>query len=253
MRFKPRVFVAMSFEPRFQERYDSVIVPAVQSISSAGRPLDAFRVDASKSGDSILTEILDGVAHSELVLADLSVVGQDAATGHAYRNGNVMYEVGLALACRQPSEVLLLRDDHERFLFDVSTIPHLTVDFHDQEAARKCIANELTARISTRKLLEDARIEIAIATLSREEVDALQNMAQFKPGQFWGRIPSKSGLDLMGMVMIPRLLDKGIIKLAGVSQAGYPVYLPTPFGHAIAGHIAGLDPVAGSEDGFERS
>jgi hypothetical protein len=46
-----------------------------------------------------------------------------------------MYEVGLALACRQPSEVLLVRDDRARFLFDVSVVPHMQVDFTDKERA----------------------------------------------------------------------------------------------------------------------
>lgn len=248
-KFKPQVFVAMSFEHRFQERYETVIAPAVASVTIDGQPLRAFKVDTSESGDSILTEIIDGVAHSQLVLADVSVVGRDAVTGQAYRNGNVMYEVGLALACRQPSEVLLIRDDHEPFLFDVSTIPHLTVDFEDREATGQCIAQELRARIGARELLQDARTEIAISTLSREEVDGLQNMEQLEPGQMWGRIPSKSGLDVMGMVMIPRLLDKGIIRLAGVSKEGYPVYLPTPFGRAIIQHVNGLSPGVGWEGG----
>lgn len=70
----------------------------------------------------MLTDIMDGIAHSLMVLADVSTAGKDQNTGEPYRNGNVMYEVGLALACRQPAEVLLIRDDRDRFLFDVSTI-----------------------------------------------------------------------------------------------------------------------------------
>ncbi len=45
-------------------------------------------------------------------------------------------EAGLALACRQPSEVLLIRDDRDNFLFDVSAIPHKIIDFSDKNRAR---------------------------------------------------------------------------------------------------------------------
>ena len=124
LELEPQVFVAMTFDPRYQSRFSDIIEPAIRSINVGDQRLSPHRVDISKSGDSILTEISDGIAHSQLVLADVSTVGKDSVSGSAFRNGNVMYEVGLALACRHSSEVLLIRDDHDDFLFDVSTIPH---------------------------------------------------------------------------------------------------------------------------------
>ena len=103
--FRPEIFVAMSFAGDLKARFKKVIEPAIESITHRGRKLTANRVDLSKSGDSILTDIADGIAHCEMVLADVSTMGYDAKTGSSYRNGNVMYEVGLALASRQPSEV----------------------------------------------------------------------------------------------------------------------------------------------------
>jgi hypothetical protein len=120
--FRPEVFVAMSFGDAYLRRFTEVIEPAVGAVTYREKQLRARRVDLSKSGDSILTDIIDGVAHSAMILADVSVIGHDSKTGDPYRNGNVMYEVGLALACRQPGEVLLVRDDKAPFLFDVSTV-----------------------------------------------------------------------------------------------------------------------------------
>src|SRR5512142_302622 len=97
-----RVFVAMSFDPLLEPRWASVIEPGV---SDAG--LKAYRVNASKISDSIVTEIEQGSANARLVLADVSLVGST-------RNANVLYEVGLAHAVRQPQEVLLFRSDSER-------------------------------------------------------------------------------------------------------------------------------------------
>ncbi len=125
----------MSFAPPYSRRFDEVIVPAIESITVGGQRLKAFRVDISKTGDSILTDIVDGIAHSQLILADVSTIGKDAVSGVPYRNANVMYEVGIALACRQPSEVLLVRDDEDKFLFDVSSIPHKKINFTDVSTA----------------------------------------------------------------------------------------------------------------------
>src|SRR4030067_1371975 len=124
LELRSQVFVAMRFAPQYESRFKNVITPAIQSLIVDGRRLEPYRVDISKSGDSILTDISDGIAHCRLVLADVSSVGRDAVTGQPYRNANVMYEVGIALACRHPSEILLLRDYHDKFLFDVSTVPH---------------------------------------------------------------------------------------------------------------------------------
>jgi len=51
-----------------------VIAPAIRGVLLDGVPLEPYRVDTSKTGDSILTDIVDGIAHSQLVLADVSVV-----------------------------------------------------------------------------------------------------------------------------------------------------------------------------------
>ena len=110
----------MSFAPQYRKRYEEVIEPAIRAISIGAQTMEPCRVDVSKSGDSILSDINDGIAHSRLILADVSCIGKDSITGASYRNGNVMYEVGIALACRPPSDVLLVRDDQEKFLFDVS-------------------------------------------------------------------------------------------------------------------------------------
>src|SRR5205823_3594933 len=91
LELKPQVFVAMSFDPRYQSRFDNVISPAIRSILIDNIPLQPYRVDLSKTGDSILTEINNGIAHSRLILADVSTIGRDSSTGHTYRNSNVMY------------------------------------------------------------------------------------------------------------------------------------------------------------------
>ena len=98
-----QIFVAMSFEDRFRSRFDDIIRPAIEDETFGDIALSAYRVDNSKTGDSILSDIANGIAHSRLVLADLSVIDEGRYKETPIRNGNVMYEVGVALACGSPS------------------------------------------------------------------------------------------------------------------------------------------------------
>jgi hypothetical protein len=233
MDLKPQVFVAMSFAPQYKSRYEAIIAPAIESIAINNVPLKAYRVDTSKTGDSILTDIMEGIAHSQMVLADVSTFGKDSATQQPYRNGNVMYEVGIALACRQPQEVLLIRDDNDHFLFDVSTIPHLTIDFKQERSARQRLQDELMARLRERLYVNDARVQLAIAGLSAEELTALRQAAEYAPGTVWGRKDTGT-VDFFAMASTPRLLDKGLIQLAGRFVEGHPAYHLTPLGMVVA-------------------
>ena len=167
---RAQIFVAMSFADEYTARYEKVIAPAIAGIKIDGHALTPHRVDNSKSGDSILTDIIDGIAHCRMVLADVSSVGKDAVSGHAYRNGNVMYEVGIALACRQPADVLLVRDDTDKFLFDVSTVPHMHLDFTDVGKACQLLQQELIARLREQNYVADARVQLAVASLSNQEL-----------------------------------------------------------------------------------
>lgn len=114
------VFVAMSFDSQFDSRWNKIITPAIESVMGAGGRLRPYRVDARNVGDSILTDILQGIARARLVFTDITSIGK--RDDYTIRNGNVMYEVGIAHAVRLPEEVLLFRSDHEPLLFDVAGI-----------------------------------------------------------------------------------------------------------------------------------
>lgn len=110
----------MSFDPRFDARWREVIAPAIRNIGVNDKRLEPIRVDTRKISDSILTEILSGIANSRLVFADITTVGY--LDGKPIRNGNVMYEVGLAQSVRLPEEVIVFRSDDDSLLFDTSTV-----------------------------------------------------------------------------------------------------------------------------------
>lgn len=115
-----KVFVAMSFDKRFDARWENVIKRAIEGLHIDGKAMEPVRVDTRRVGDSILTEILTGISRSRLVFADISTIGR--LDDRPIRNANVLYEVGLAHAVRLPEEVVIFRSDEDPLLFDVSTI-----------------------------------------------------------------------------------------------------------------------------------
>jgi hypothetical protein len=142
-----------------------------------------------------------------------------------------MYEVGVALACRLPHEVLLVRDDEETFLFDVSTIPHKKIDFTHTEQAKLELTEALISRLREQTFQADARVEIAISRLSAGETAVLKRIASKDPTTAWGF--GNAG-DVTTMVSIPRLLDKQLIRVVGAFDDGSPGYQATELGYVAA-------------------
>ena len=231
-----QVFVAMSFDPRHAERYENIIRPAIEAEELLDIKLRAYRVDNVKTGDSILSDIVNGIAHSRLVLADVSVIDEGRYRDTPIRNGNVMYEVGVALACRNPAEVLLIRDDSKKFLFDVSTIPHMTIDFSDQKTAVELLRNAILDRLSESRLVEDARIMIAGQAMMDDEVRILKHLAKLRPDQATNlAIPALGQLSVPDHRGLDALARKGCItSLAVDSESGAVYHSLNSFGFALA-------------------
>lgn len=231
-----QVFVAMSFEDRFKARFENVVRPAIESEPFGSLKLHAYRVDNSLTGDSILSDIVDGIAHSRLILADVSVIDEGRYTETPIRNGNVMYEVGVAPACRASSDVLLIRDDSKKFLFDVSTIPHKTVDFSDEARAIEELRKAILDRISESKLVNDARVRMVARALTQHELRLLRGLSDLEPNQ-----ARDLSIEFLGQLSFPDqqgisgLIQKGCIRsVAENTKTGTIFYSLTPFGYALA-------------------
>lgn len=238
---RPSVFVAMGSGGEHDERFTRIIQPAIEEdLEHDGARLKTLRVDLSKSGDAVLTEMADAITHSAMVLADISTSGWDAATGKPHRNENVMCAVGMALACRQPAEVLLICDDRDPTLFDVSTVPRMRLNFSEIQGSRSRLAGQLRATLREVDLVHDARVHAAVASMTAEE---RQLVAE------WGRrhVDSLYWLtqeNAASMAAFCRLLDKELIRTAGVTHDGHAMFTWTMLGKAAAASIDRLLPVS---------
>jgi hypothetical protein len=233
---RDEVFVAMSFADRFRERWERVFVPAIEGEPIGGRQLRAVRVDIRRSGDSILTEIADGIAHAQRVVADISVVdrwtGSDGRPRHE-RNGNVMYEVGLALGWRQPEDVVLVRDDDEPLLFDIASVPVLKIQTPDEGMTVQVVRRALADRFAERDLAKDLRVAATLEALSKFEVNVIRSNAHLQTfGWSGGSLPAAVAMAL------PELLRKRVLRLVPATVgAGTVAYTWTGLGRVVADQL----------------
>lgn len=162
------VFVAMPFGDEFDPVWHEVFQPAVEE--ARPKALQAKRVDVTVLSGDVVTAILDGIAHSRLVLADISVM----STGQ--RNGNVMYEVGLAHAVRTEPEVLIVRSDDEPLSFDVAGIQVHRYRREDLVESRAMVTKLLRAALSagTRNHPSHVTIELRSVRSARVCLDRIR-------------------------------------------------------------------------------
>ena len=151
------VFVAMSFDDAFFPRWKKVLEPALSKIEVNGEKLNPHRVDLANKSDSLITEIVKNIADCRLFLADISTVGYlpiDATKNKPIRNSNVMYEIGIAHACRLPEEVVLLRSDSDQLDFDISGV---RVHSYDPTKIDEAIEKVTTIAINSLKSIDDRK------------------------------------------------------------------------------------------------
>ncbi len=237
------VFVVMSFDAIYDPRWDHIFKPAIEKRPLANLSLRAVRVDNRRSGDSILTEINHGIAHSQIVLADISVTDRWQHDGKSRwcRNGNVMYEVGLALACRQSVEVVLVRDDSEPLLFDVSHIPVLSFNPQNPIESAESIRRALEDRLRERNLLKDLRVTQILESLGPFEINLIRQHAHLANLGWKGpSYPPAVAISL------PSILEKCILRLVKLQTGEHPdVYTWTTLGRIVADRLKSQEKPAG--------
>ena len=172
------VFVAMSFHEDYASRFNLVFKPAIESVLVNGVRLQANRVDERKSGDSIITEMLRGISQARLILADVSDLNPGSSYKGIHRNGNVMYELGIAHAAKSPAQVMIVRDDNAKLLFDISSIPHTTIDFQNTSAAKVVVGNLIADRLRECETVIDIKLRNFLSTMTPGELELLERLAK---------------------------------------------------------------------------
>jgi hypothetical protein len=166
----------MSFHPAFEARWKNVIEPAIRLVEKNNIPLEPVRVDTRRISDSILTEILTGISTSLVVFADVTSLGK--YEDRPIRNGNVMYEVGLAHAIRLPEEIVLFRSDSEELLFDVANVRINSYDPDgDPDGAKRKVGTTIVDAIKEVDLKKSLSVKSVAESLDYSCWDILMKAA----------------------------------------------------------------------------
>ena len=162
------VFVAMSFDDAFLPRWVEVIQPAASSVEVNNKKLSAHRVDLVNKNDSLITEIVKNISECRLFLADISTIGYlpiDARKNKPIRNANVMYEIGIAHACRLPEEVIILRSDNDPLDFDIAGVRIHSYDPTNKKEASLVVQNLIINALDSIDDRKHMTVEKAVQSL----------------------------------------------------------------------------------------
>ena len=113
----PSVFVLMPFASAFNDIYKNLIKEPLERVG-----FTVVRADDILSQQNILRDIIDSIANSDLIIADLTDI-----------NPNVFYELGIAHALDKP--VLLLTQDIAEVPFDLKSYRILEYSTHFSQFA----------------------------------------------------------------------------------------------------------------------
>lgn len=188
----------------------------------------AFRVGLETEANSINDRIFDAIANSKMLVFDLS---DDARTGEI--NHNVIYELGIANAIREPFDIVLIRKQNEnkkRLPFDIQG---LHINFFEEKISGKFIKNIISSAMQNQEWYKSKRISSAIESLDENGL-LLMNQIGHRPKGY--NHFNSAGLDYNSKMSLLRLVDLGIVKFACVIWQGGGfeyAYHWTPFGYAV--------------------
>ncbi len=122
---RPRAFVVMPFDTGFKSVYDRLIMPALER---AG--YDVKRADSDLDQQNVLKDVIRGIAHADLVIAELTS-----------RNPNVLYELGISHALRR--NTVLITQSMDDVPFDLRT--YRVIQYSTQFDSADVLSGQLEA------------------------------------------------------------------------------------------------------------
>ena len=243
------VFVGMSFAKETLYRWKNIFQPAILDAN-----LEPYRVDMDVPSDSILENIMRGILDAKFLLFDISM------NKKRVRNGNVMYEIGLAHAMRHPEEILIVRSDNDPLLFDVSSIRIHSLDFNKANEAREHLSQLLlhlsVGMTSLKRIILDKIVE----SLDEVCLGFLASHANFSHFSLTDPTKAFEPEAIVGRTAVRHLLDQGVLSLIWKKDEYKYAYTWTYFGNALLeylGFITGKIPDQGQQlynyEGVSRS
>jgi len=238
---KNQIFVGLPFDGEVDNTFN-----LINEIATELGFEKAFRVGIETEANSINDRIFDAIANSKILIFDLS---DDTRTKEI--NHNVIYELGVANAIREPFDIILIRKKNENKTKLPFDIQGLHINFFKGDVTKEFIKNIVESAIKNQEWHKSKRVRVAAESLDENGLTLINNIAKRPKG--YNHFNS-SGFDYNTKMSVLRLVDLGILKFAWAiwpENKGYEyAYHWTPFGYEVMKHI-GLNQMTLEE--FEKT
>ncbi len=230
---KDQLFVGMPFDGDEAWKFDVITKAAKKLNFKEG----AFMQGTEKEAISIPEGIFFNIANSKMLLFDLSddlrIPPQVSGQEYHRTNQNVMYELGVAMAIREPYEIALIRKKtgtEPRLPFDIRTI---NINSFQDRFGSDFIEGIIKETLAKKELHRNKRIKFV-----RQSIDENSVMLMLA----YGRIPNRNHFHLDPVQISPykssllRLIDLGMIRFESSlwSPTGFEyAYHWTDFGYSV--------------------
>lgn len=225
---KNQLFVGTAFDDSIDERF-SLIDSVVKELGFE----KAFRVGLDSEANSINDKIFEAIANSKMLLFDLS---DDSRKKHI--NHNVIYELGIAQAIREPSDIIIIRKKTEEQIKLPFDIQGININFFENQLTKEFLKSKLDDAIKNQEWHKSKRVRVAAESLDENGLTLISNIGR-RPKGF--NHFNSSGFDYNTKMSVLRLVDLGILKFAWAiwpENKGYEyAYHWTSFGYEVMKHI----------------
>lgn len=223
------LFVCMPFDVSLDKKFEAIREAAISVNFN-----DAKRVKENIEANVITDKIFDGIANSKMLLFDLSDDPKSPCQYSKQSNGNVLYELGIANAYRDPEDIIIIRETStSNVQFDITSIKR---NDYDAELSINWLSDILKKALDKQDWSKSKRVK---ATAKSIDGDALYLMYKY------GRNPAEyshfhtDGLEVSTIMSASRLVDLGILSFESKCyEKGYEhAYHWTSFGYEVMKHL----------------
>lgn len=228
---KNELFVCMPFHDKLDEKFG--LIKRVARILSFE---NATRVKENWTADDIKYKIFDGIANSKTLLFDLSDDPKSPCEFSKQVNSNVIYELGVANAIRDPEDMLMIRgkttDIAKVIPFDISS---LTINEYEKELTEEWLKEKLAKTLENQKWYKGRRVEAAAKSIDSFGLKLIHLIYKNRPSDrdhFNDEtIPKEWRTE--AKLAILRMMDLGIVWFATGKEGTEYAYHWTPFGREV--------------------
>ncbi len=224
---KNQLFVGMSFDNSLNRKF--------KTINGASKKIGfkkAFRVGLDTEANSINDVIFDGIAHSKMLLFDLS---NDERTGEI--NHNVIYELGIANVIREPFDMVLIRKKTKEKIKLPFDIQGLNINFFNEKLTVNFIKKKVRDALKNQKWHKSKMVKAVSESIDDLGLGLMIDIGRRPKG--WNHFNTLS-FDSLRKLSVHRLMDLGILWFATGKKKNPQehAYHWTSFGHEVMKYLS---------------